>query len=34
MLAVELFEVPQIRLGVVHVIVFAGVHEHRVVSLT
>src|SRR5215212_5420252 len=32
MLAVELFKVPQICLGVVHVVVFARVHEHRVVT--
>jgi hypothetical protein len=31
-LAVELFEVPQICLGVVHVVVFACVQEHRVVT--
>jgi hypothetical protein len=32
MLAVELFERPQIRLGVVHVVVFAREQEHRVVT--
>jgi hypothetical protein len=31
-LAVELFERPQICLGVVHVVVFARVQEHRVVT--
>jgi hypothetical protein len=32
MLAVELFEVLEVCLGVVHVVVFACVQEHRVVT--